>query len=228
MSSVPNTSENAALLDGLADLRLGQVALRRIFLLLTRLHYSTPDNYGDHKAALQELVWSQDDLKRKLHIDYDYHYTPTKLEQRPAIFVGTDDVAFKRVILDNFRNVTEDNSGTSSSYVASTTVIARHISGTPDEAMALGELSADFYLGIRQMIKERMRVHSFDISGIRSAKPFSRQPEQPDQMFACDLIMPISWIWDWTTTRESHRIKTIGFKEAVESCALPGKPRLQQ
>lgn len=228
MSSAPNTPGNNALLDGLAELRIGQVSLRRIFLLLTRLHYSTSDNYGDHKVALKELIWSQDDLKRKIFIDYDYHYRPNKLEQRPAIFVGTDDVSFRRVVLDNHRKVVEDNSGTVSSYVASTTLIVRHISPTPDEAMAIGELSADFYLGIRQMIKDRMRVHSFDVGSIRSAKPFARGPDEPDQMFACDLIMPISWIWDWTTTRESHRIKTIGFKEAVESLALPGRPRLEQ
>ncbi len=227
MSSAPNTPVNNALLEGLAELRIGPVSLRRIFLLLTRLHYSTPNNYGAYKEVLDTLVWSQDDLKRKLHIDYDYHYLPSKLEQRPAIFVGTDDIKLERLVQDNYRENVSDNSGTMSSMKAGSAVIIRHISMTPDESLALVELSSDFYAGIRQLLKERLKLHSFDIGAIRTAKPFSRSPEQPDQMFACDLIMPISWIWDWTTTREGHRIKTIGFTEAVTSCSLPGKKMTQ-
>src|SRR5882672_1429329 len=113
--SAPNTPANQTLLEGFSNLILGPVSLRRIFLLLTRIHYSDPAHYGEFKDKMAKFVWSQDDTKRKLFIDYDYNYRPTNLEQRPAVFVGVDDVTYRRVVIDNARNVTEDNSGTSSS-----------------------------------------------------------------------------------------------------------------
>ena len=118
--SAPNTPENQTLLASFANLILGPVSLRRVFLLLTRLHYSDSAHYGEFKERMSEFIWSKDDTKRKLFIDYDYNFRPTDLEQRPAIFVGTDAISYRRVVIDNQRAVKEDNSGVSSSYIAET------------------------------------------------------------------------------------------------------------
>jgi len=219
--SAPNTPNNQKLLEGFADLILGPVSLRRIFLLLTRIHYSDPAHYGEFKDKMAKFVWSQKDTERKLFIDYDYNYRPTNLEQRPAIFIGTDAVSYRRVVIDNARNVTDDNSGTSSSYAAETSIIVRHISMTPDEALALGEMTAMFYSGMRKNLMQQMKLHAFDLVNQSSTKPFLRTSEEPDQQFICDTIMRLSYIHDWTTSWESHRVKTISFEAAVTGFSMP-------
>ena len=227
--SVPNTPENQSLLEGFSNLILGPVSLRRIFLLLTRLHYSDPAHYGEFKDKMSSFVWSQDDTKRKLFIDHDYNFRPTKLEQRPAIFVGTDAIMYRRVAIDNVRAITEDSSGKSSSYVAETGIIIRHISMTPDEALALGEMSAIFFSGVRALLKQHMKLHTFDIVKLDSTKPFLREAAEPDQQFSCDLVMKLAYVHDWTTIWESHRVKTVSIREAVAAYALPaGEQTVEQ
>lgn len=221
MSGVINTPENNSLIAGLGNLALTPVSLRRIFLLLTRLHFSDSKHYGDKAEPLKDFIWSADDKVRKLFIDYDYHYQPTHLEQRPAVFVGVDDLIFTRQVLDNQRENTEDRSGTNFTYKAETSIILRHISLTPDEALTLGELSVDFFAGVRKMLMETMRLQHFDVTALKSTRPFLRTEVQSDQQFSCDLIMRISFLYDWVTFRESHRIKTVSFKEAVVAYALP-------
>lgn len=227
--SAPNTPENQTLLESFGNLILGPVSLRRVFLLLTRLHYSDPAHYGEYTRNLSQFVWSPDDSKRTLFIDYDYNYRPTKLEQRPAVFVGLNDFGYRRVALDNARSVIEDNSGTSSSYIAETSLIIRHISLTPDEALALGEMTAVFFAGIRQLLKTRMKLHSFDLAQLNSTKVFMRQAEEPDQQFVCDTIMKVSFVFDWTTLWESHRVKTVSLTEAVVAYSqTTGTQKLEQ
>jgi len=222
--SAPNTPANQTLLEGFSNLILGPVSLRRIFLLLTRIHYSDPAHYGEFKDKMAKFVWSQDDTKRKLFIDYDYNYRPTNLEQRPAVFVGVDDVTYRRVVIDNARNVTEDNSGTSSSYAAETGIIFRHISMTPDEALALGEMTAMFFTGMRKNLIQQMKLHAFDLVKLSSTKPFLRSSEEPDQQFVCDTVLRLSYIHDWTTRWESHRIKTVSFEAALAGFSIGNSP----
>jgi len=219
--SVPNTPENHLLLEGLGNLVLTPVSLRRIFLLLTRLHFSDASHYGDKAIPLKNFIWSPDEKLRKLFIDYDYNYRPTDLEQRPGVFIGVDDITYARQVIDNQRENTADRSGTSFTYRAETGIILRHISLTPDEALTLGELSVDFYAGIRKMLMEQMKLQNFDLAALKATKPFLRTEMQTDQQFSCDLVMRISFLHDWTTFRESHRIKTVSFREAVTAYALP-------
>ena len=211
---------DSTMLETLHRVALTPITIRRIFLLLTRIHYSDSDNYGAYKPKLEQFVWAKDDTKRKLHIDFDYDYDPLKLDKRPAIFVGTSDFDFKQVVIDNQKNQTEDRGGEEFVKQASTNIIIRHIGKTADESWSLGDLSAQYYLGIRKMLQERLKVSKLEVFKLIASKPFERTTQQADQQFIVDLLINLQYNAAWLTMREGHRIKTVTYAQSLADFAL--------
>jgi hypothetical protein len=210
-------TNNFAIINEMSKLVLTPVTIRRIFLLLTRLHYSDNANYGKFKEVFANFIWHKDEKLRKLQIDYDYHYDPKNLDRRPAIFVGLDDIRFNKVVIGNRSGDSEDRSGEEFTKTASTNVIIRHIGKTADEAPALADLSSQFFMGITPMIHDSLRgkILEYDVIGLKSSRPFERSSEQADQNFCSDLIIALSYNSIWMTSFESHRIKTISFQTSL-------------
>ncbi len=211
MTPEEKSSQSPDVFSQFARIQPTMVSLRRMFLLLTRAHFSDNAHYGGFKDQLAKYVWHRETRQSGLWIDFDYHLDAKKLEQRPAIFVGTDDITYKQVVTDNRKGTTADNSGKEFVTVGNTTVILRHISSTPDDALTLCELSTQFYLGIRPLMQERVGFRSYHVAAQKSSRPFDRAPQQADQQFTADLIIALEFNAIWLAVEESHRIKTISF-----------------
>ena len=216
--------DNAPILDGFADLALTPMTIRSTFLLLTRLHYSDIENYGTQRERLKTFVWHRDAKQRTLFIDYDFNFSnkPETLEQRPAIYVGTSDFAFKKSVVDNQKTLTPSRDAEQFFKVAQTTVILRHIAKAPSDALLLGDMTVQFYLGIRKPLQEKMRGNllGFEVIQMLTSRPFERAPESADQQFMADVVIELLYPASWWTFRESHRIKTVTFDLALQELTI--------
>jgi hypothetical protein len=213
------TLTNGYALETFSKLVLGAVNLRRIFLLLTQLHFSDPKNYGAMEDELKNFVWNKDKTKSKLFIDLDYVYDPAKSDQFPGIYVGVGDIDFKKVLMGNHESYTPDNAGSKNILHGLTTIIIRHASLSPDEALALADLSFGYYTGIRELLMERMKLKEFSIQKLSTPRFFHIDgTEKADKKYVADLIMNLAYDATWTTFRESHRIKKITFGQLTDHC----------
>jgi hypothetical protein len=204
------------LLDRLSHVGLNPITIRGIFLMMTRIHWSDPDNYGPMKLKLGKFVWSKDTTKSTLFIDYDYNYNPESMDKRPAIFVGTSDFEFRKVAVDNMRSRSEDRATDDYVMIASTNIIIRHIGKTPDESWAMGDLTSQFFLGMRKLLQDRLKVHGFDVTKLMASRPFEAPSQKADQQFLVDLLMALQFNSVWMITREGHRLKTVKMKHMTE------------
>jgi hypothetical protein len=211
---------DSIVIESLHRVAINPITIRKIFLLLTRVHYSDADNYGAYKPQLSNFVWSKDPAIVKLYIDFDYNYDPLKMDRRPAIYVGTSDIDFKQVVVDNSKNMSEDRSAEEYVKEASTNIIIRHIGKTPDESWALGDLSLQYYLGIRKMLQERLKVSKLEVIKLMASKPFERTTQQADQQFIVDLLVNLQYNAAWLTMREGHRIKTVTYAQSLADFAI--------
>ena len=204
------------LLDSISRVALTPITIRGIFLLFTRIHWSSPDNYGAMKTKMSNFVWNKSPKERTVLVDYDYNYDPAKVDQRPAIFVGTSDFDFLKIVVDNRRSQSEDNAIEDYVKIASTNIIVRHIGKTADESWQMADLTAQFFLGMRKLIQERLKVHSFEVGKMIASKPFERATQQADQQFIVDLIMNLQYNAVWLIVREGHRLKTVTYKQSLD------------
>ncbi len=211
---------DSGLLEGLSDLILTPVSLRKIFILLTRVHYSDSEHYGELKPQFEKFIWSKEETKRTLHIDFDYNFDPAKVDRRPALFVGTSDFTFTQKVIDNMHSQTEDRAGTQYVMMTAVDVIIRHIGKTPDEALALGDMTCQFFNGMRKMLQERMKFSQVNVGKLMTSRPFDRSSNQADQQFMVDLLINLQYNSAWLTFREGHRIKTAKF-EQLAAYSLP-------
>lgn len=193
----------------IAKVRITPTTARRIFLLLTRSHFSDPAHYGTVKEKLKNYVYSDDPAKCTLFIDLDYEYDATKLDRRPAIFVGTDDFSYNQIVTNNSSGNTADNSGENFNVNGKTRIIIRHIAASPDDALQLGEQTHDFFNGIRKLIQQHIRPKQYLVDSQQTSKPFERAGQQADQQFISDVTIALQFDDAWTTLVESHRVKNI-------------------
>lgn len=212
--------QNPSLRKFLSEVGWNIVSIRRVFLLLTRMNYSDPVNYGRQTKLFQNYYWNMDSAKSTMAIDLDFDFDPTKLEKFPAIFVGTDDVLYRSPVIDDHVQLNEDGSGQEYVYIGSTNVIIRHIGKTGDESMALADLSRNFFKGMRKMMMENGMLSKYEVPRITTSKPFHRNPQQADQWFEADLLITMSFNDPWTIFRESHRIEHINFEANNELAAF--------
>lgn len=199
-------------LEGLSYQMLNIAMARRVFLLLTRAHFSNPDHYGHLSVPLAECRWTNDPKTCTLPVEYDYNYDPKQMERRPAIFVGCGDMVMQRKVLDNSARVTADGRGEEFASVGSYPVIIRHIGKTPDESLLLADLTFQFYLGIRKLLKEKAQLQSFEVMRVGTTRPFERTAEKTDATFMADLTLKVETNMTWLSVRESHVIKSTSFR----------------
>ena len=200
-------------------IHLTPVTIRRIFLLLVRLHYSNSSNYGPMAKQMAPYIWSADPNKCAVQIDYDYNYDAANMDKKPAIFVGLDDVEYKRVVLENHAKFTYDLAGQHLIKTASTKIIVRHIGSSPDEALTLENLTCQFLLGIQPIIRDTLpQVLEYDVVGSKSSRPFEKNSQQAQQRFISDTIVAFSYNSAWMVEFESHRIKTISWQQCLAEC----------
>ena len=214
--------DNRAFFAALNKIQLTPVTVRGIFLLLVRLHYSSTENYGPMKEKLKNYIWSKDPSKSTITATYDYDYDPAALDKKPAIFVGLDDIEYKKIVTGNHSHHTYDRAGEHLVKTACTKVIIRHIGSSPDEALTLENLTCQFFLGLQPIIRDTLpQVMEYDVVGSKSSRPFEKNSQQAQQRFISDTIIAFSFNSAWLVQFESHRIKTISFEQCLAECTQP-------
>lgn len=196
--------------------------LRKMFLLLTRMHYSAPENFGELADLLKNYVWKAEE-PRGLDVLLDFDFDRSKARTVPAIFVGMTDFIYSRRVLDNHKEFTDDRAGRMQVKSVGTTVVLRHTSASADEAFNLADLTAQFYLGAQDMMREQAGFAQFEVQNLLQPKIFNRSPEQSYQQFEADVILGLQFTATWWTFTESHRIKQITFKQSLAEFTSPAK-----
>jgi hypothetical protein len=190
------------------DIQIDPVSIRAIFLLLTRNHFASSDNFGGVPQSFKKFVYSDDPMKRSLHVELDYIYDEQDTEKRPVIFVGCENFMFSKEVIDNYLDSKVDLAGQEFYNVVATRLKFRHLALTADEALMLGTLTTSFYLGIRAVLQEAMRLKKFEVL---SLSPPHLVKHSADKQFLCDLSIDVVYQNTWETNAESHRIKKISF-----------------
>lgn len=210
---------NPSGLDGLADLSFNAYTIRRIFLLLTRVHYSDPANYGPLAEQFKNYVWKEGAdgaSEGGLFIDYDFNYDPKNVDRRPAIYVGTTDLTTAAAkMVDEMSRMTESGAGYESATTGTCQVVVRHIAKRADETLMLADLTFQFFLGIRRLLKEKARLRGYRVLGVSTTRPFERIAEKTDMTFIADVRIALDFNCAWLEVRESHRIKTMNMRGIV-------------
>lgn len=210
----PGGDPEPKLIDGLGSVAVSPATLRTMFVMLTRAHFSDANNYGPFKDKMSKFVWSKAE-KPGLFIDFDFNYDPKQIDRRPAIYIGTSDFDYTKVANTNFKATSEDRSAEQFAKRTATNVIIRHLGGSAMDSWILATLSEQFFMGIQTLMMERVRLQSYEVVKMMASRPFERASQQADPEFIVDLIINVTYSTVWLITRESHRIKTVGFAQSL-------------
>lgn len=191
------------------------VTLRKTLLLLTRLHYSAASNFGEFAERFEKYVYDES-ATPKLFIDLDYNYNPKDTEHRPAIFVGCGKFVYDQTVFDGRVEHTRDLAGEEFYNRGYTQAIIRHVGASADESLALGDLSAQFFRGIRKIMQNELGFTRYVVKELDSTKPFDKRPEQADQQFVADLVIDMAFNTNWMIWTESHRLKDWSFSDVLK------------
>ena len=182
--------------------------LRKMFLLLTRVHYSNPDHFGDYRDEMKRFVWTEGE-DPTLRIDPEGDFQNEDQAQLPRIFVGLDHMRFNTPVVDARGYPTEDRG--SNEYVerGQTAIRVRHVGSTVDESQTLAEMTSSFFRGIRPMMMEDVGFHRYTISAITNPDPFQKTSTEAFQSLRSDVIIELHYSEDWLVMFDSHRVKAI-------------------
>ena len=183
-------------------------SLRRIFLLLTRLHFSNPAHYGGLREVLKDLIWTPDDKTSQMDVELLGVFDPKKTTQRPAAYVGFKGFKFGKGGVGNFAGENEEGSAQYLAHQTDTTLVIRCIAMTDDMAAAMADSVCAYFLGISILLYRQMHPHLrlFDILGISDAVEVEQAPERA---FQVDLTCAVNFNYILTINLESHRIKKV-------------------
>lgn len=185
-------------------LPLSPVTLRRIFLLMMRLHFSDPANYGGLRPMLGDLRYREEnsDLSVELLSVFD----PKNTDAAPGVYVGFQPFVFHKTGVNNYVGSSDDTSAQYFNMKCTTGLIVKHTAKTADLSSLLGEASAAFLFGLRPMLMARLCLLQFDIETLSDVK---QKEKAPERVFESDLICTLAFNYAMTTNIESHRIKKI-------------------
>lgn len=199
-----NREDRLALFNCLKE-PLNSSNLRTTFLLLTRAHYSDPKNYGYLQDLLKCVVWSKEHLPGTIEIEDTYNYDSNRDNRRPGIYVGADQPAkFSKIDLQSKQIVLDDNSGHDTGHIFQTGVNFIHVFESADQALLAADCTSSFFIGIKEMLQERLGLVSFEPL---SVSPPAIIEKAPERFFRVDVIFGLSFIYNVRVNIESHRLK---------------------
>tara|TARA_B100000035_G_scaffold315210_1_gene334453 strand:+ start:2811 stop:3524 length:714 start_codon:yes stop_codon:yes gene_type:complete len=205
--------DTRSVLEKLGYSNMSPVELRRVFLLLTRACFSDTNNYGSFSSAElkdPELKYSHDKYVKNLDVELDYVYDPEEINVRPIVYVGLDNISFKRNVIGDLAGVSEDASTFYYENESQTAVVFRHLSTSPDLSYSLADVTSNFFLGSIDLLREGLPgLLDFKIASISKI-----QLPDPDRerIFRVDVAFSLDFNFVWTTHTEDQRLTTIGFE----------------
>lgn len=187
---------------------LDPVRLRRIFLLLTREHFSNPENHINN--YLLDYKYTDEPATRSLDVDLDFTYDTEEIGKKPAIFVGTGPFAFKKQVINNSIEDSQDDSAHFFSTQCTTSIKIKHVTTAADLSMLLATQSLNFFGCIREHLMGLIPgVLQYEITQL---SPPTLIEATKIRIFQCDLDIALAFDTLWSSYVESHRIKDIIFE----------------
>lgn len=205
------------LVDMLKTLPPNQYTFRRIFLLMTRMLYADPNNYGSLADRFSRFIWSKDKKLSTLEVESDFSYDPANLDTVPSIYVGCGAITYATSVINNQAGSNPDRSASEHQRNASCPVKLTHITKSPDEVQQLGDLTAQYYLGMQTLFQTRMNIRSYEVAMLTEVRPVKTSNEKADKQFSVDLIINLGFNASWLTFTESSRIKTMTFGQTLQN-----------
>ena len=199
------------LLDGsLKCTQKDPVSLRHIFLLLTRNHFSNPDNFGDVPEVFRRYTYSDKESDRKVTIDLSFNYARKDQGKTPSVYVNVGDFTFNRDRHADFSRYNSDMSGRVGSNQCTVPITISHLGITGDEALMMGTVTTAFYLGITNVLVEKLGLLQFSVKQLSQIRP--KEIQSGLTMFESVLSMELTFEVNWETYTESHKIKNISYE----------------
>lgn len=189
--------------------------LRTVFLLLTRAHYSDSKNFGYLEDQLKCLKWSEDKSEATIEVSPSQNYDMNRDNKQPAIYVGMDrPFEFAKLDLSSKQSNIPDNSGYFSGHVVRASIGFIHVFETVDQALLAADCTASFFIGIKQSLKERLNLSSFEPISI---SPPALIEKSPERFFRVDVTFALAFNYNVLVNIESHRLKKFAIEFASEA-----------
>lgn len=189
--------------------------LRTIFLLLTRAHYSDSKNFGYLEEQLKCAVWNSDHSKSALEIDPSYQYDMNRDNRQPGIYVGIDQpFQFSKIDLNSRQGNIPDNSGFFSGQLLRSAVSFIHVFESADQASLAADCTASFFIGIKESLRNKLNLSSFEPISI---SPPALIEKNPERFFRVDCLFGISFNYSVLVNIESHRLKKFAIEFAPQA-----------
>jgi len=203
--------------DYIGEISLDPVSLRRIFLILTRNLYSDPTHYGESNPDFKKFIYCADANECTVQIRYDYDDDPNvdaATFSKSNIYVGVSGFQFNKNVIDKYYSVNDDRSTETFAERVATNIVIRHQAKNPDDVLALGYLTANFYAGIRKKLIDCMHLSIFELNELSPIQLVS-QPTEEDRTYQVDLSIDMVFTFTQDISQESHRIKKIALDLSI-------------
>lgn len=189
--------------------------LRTIFLLLTRAHYSDPKNFGYLEEQMKCFTWNPNHAESQLEIDPTYNYDINRDNRKPGIYVGLDQPSqFKKLDLVSKQANLTDNSGYFNGHLLTTAVGILHVFETADQALLAADCTASFFIGIKESLRNRLNLNSFEPISISAPVLVEKNPER---FFRVDVTFALAFNYNVLVNIESHRLKKFAIEFAAQA-----------
>lgn len=184
--------------------------LRTIFVLMTRAHYSDSKNFGYLEEQLKCMVWNPEHSKSSLEIDPSFQYDMNRDNRKPGIYVGIDQPCqFSKIDLNSKQGTIPDNSGFFSGQLLRTAVSFIHVFESADQALLAADCTASFFVGVKDALRNRLNLSSFEPISISAPALIEKTPER---FFRVDVTFGLSFNYSVLVNIESHRLKKIAIE----------------
>lgn len=184
-------------------------ALRKTMLILTRFHWSQPENHGDLASNFDCLTFDVENPDTSvLHIEPLESYTEEK-SHCPAIYTGQREAPLKPMSLGTIEgnfDPSADNSTTVHGWRCETIAVAGHMHQSVEVALLMAESTLTFWSGIAPSLCGRLGLISFQPLGLSAPV---KQDKAPTRSYRVDVTAQIVFTWAVSVNIESHRLKLI-------------------
>ena len=196
---------------------LDPVRLRRIFLMLTREHFSNPENYLNE--SLKPIVYNDSSDQSSLDIDLDFIYDADEIGKKPAIYIGTTPFNFKKQVINNASASSDDNSVEFYTTECTTAINIRHITTAADLSLQLATQSVNFFGCLRAHLMSMIPgILQYEIAQLT---PPALIEQSKIRVFQSNITINFAFNSLWASSIEGHRLKRIIFTHDLGFQPMP-------
>ena len=189
--------------------------LRTIFLLMTRAHYSDSKNFGYLENQMKCFVWNPNKAETPLDIDATFNFDMNRDNRKPGIYVGMDQISqFSKLDIASRQANVPDNSGFFTGQLLRSSVGFSHIFESADQALLAADCTASFFIGIKEALRNRLNLASFEPISI---SPPALSEKSPERFFRVDVTFGLSFNYNVLVNIESHRLKKFAIEMSPQA-----------